>query len=71
MVIFSYDYREESGYSWKRLNSITVDEMIGLGLEPKVAEVISQERQRRGAFKSIMDIKKRTGIPFTAFRHLT
>ena len=71
MVIFSYDYRQESGYSWKRLNSITVDEMIGLGLEPKVAEVISQERQRRGAFKSIMDIKKRTGIPFTAFRHLT
>ena len=50
---------------------MTVDELIGLGLEPKSAEVINQERQRRGAFKSIMDIKKRTGIPFTAFRHLT
>ena len=71
MVIFSYDYRQESGYSWKRINSMTADDLVGLGLEPNVAKAIAAERQNRGEFKSIMDIKKRTGIPFSAYRHLT
>jgi DNA uptake protein ComE-like DNA-binding protein len=71
MVTFSYDYRQEAGYSWKRINSMTADDLIGLGLEPNVASAIADERQRRGEFKSIMDIKKRTGIPFSAYRHLT
>ncbi|PZO41110.1 MAG: hypothetical protein DCF19_10225 [Pseudanabaena frigida] len=71
MVVFSYDYRQESGYSWKRINSMTADDLIGLGIEPTVAAAIAEERQRRGEFKSIMDIKKRTGIPFSAYRHLT
>jgi len=35
------------------------------------AKAIAEERQRRGDFKSIMDIKRRTGIPFSAYRHLT
>jgi DNA uptake protein ComE-like DNA-binding protein len=71
MVVFSYDYRQESGYSWKRINSMTAAELEGLGLEPNVAKAIAAERQSRGEFKSIMDIKKRTGIPFSAYRHLT
>ena len=71
LVVFSYDYRQESGYSWKRINSMTADDLVGLGLEPNVAKAIAAERQSRGEFKSIMDIKKRTGIPFSAYRHLT
>ncbi len=71
LVVFSYDYRQEAGYSWKRINSMTADELIGLGLEQKIAEAIALERQQRGDFKSIMDIKKRTGVPFSAFNHLT
>jgi DNA uptake protein ComE-like DNA-binding protein len=71
LVIFSYDYRQEAGYSWKRINSMTADDLVGLGLEPNVAKAIAAERQSRGEFKSIMDIKKRTGIPFSAYRHLT
>ena len=70
MVVFSYDYRQESGYSWKRINSMNVDELIGLGIEPQVAGAIAAERQSRGEFKSVMDIKKRTGIPFSAYKHL-
>ncbi len=71
LVVFSYDYRQEAGYSWKRINSMTADELIDLGLEQKVAEAIAIERQQGGDFKSIMDIKRRTGVPFSAFKHLT
>jgi DNA uptake protein ComE-like DNA-binding protein len=71
MVTFSYDYRQESGYSWKRVNSMTADDLISMGMEPKVAIAIAEERKQRGEFKSIMDIKKRTGIPFSAYRQLT
>jgi DNA uptake protein ComE-like DNA-binding protein len=71
MVVFSYDYRQESGYSWKRVNSMSADDLMALGMDAKVAITITEERQRRGEFKSIMDIKKRTGIPFSAYRQLT
>lgn len=71
MVVFSYDYRQESGYSWKRINSMNVDDLIDLGIEPNAAKAIAGERQLHGEFKSIMDIKRRTGIPFSAYRHLT
>ncbi|PZV16959.1 MAG: hypothetical protein DCF20_07370 [Pseudanabaena sp.] len=71
MVVFSYDYRHESAYSWKRVNSMSVDELLEIGMESKVAIAISEERQRRGEFKSLMDIKKRTGIPFSSYKQLT
>jgi DNA uptake protein ComE-like DNA-binding protein len=50
---------------------MTADDLVSLGLEPNVAKAIAAERQSRGEFKSIMDIKKRTGIPFSAYKHLT
>ncbi|OIP77752.1 MAG: hypothetical protein AUK48_03295 [Oscillatoriales cyanobacterium CG2_30_44_21] len=71
LVVFSYDYRQESDYSWKRINSMTVDDLVNSGLELNAARAIAAARQSGGEFKSIMDIKKRTGIPFSAYRHLT
>ena len=71
MVTFSYDYRQEIGYSWKRVNSMSVDDLIAMGMEPQIATAIATERQLRGEFKSIMDIKKRTGIPFSSYRQIT
>jgi len=71
MVVFSYDYRQEVGYSWKRVNSMSADELMAIGMDAKAAIAIAAERQLRGEFKSIMDIKKRTGIPFSAYRQLT
>ncbi len=70
MVVFGYDYRQEVGYSWKRVNFMSADELIAIGMEAKVAIAIAAERQSRGEFKSIMDIKKRTGIPFSAYRQI-
>lgn len=71
MVTFSYDYRQEVEYSWKRVNSMSVEDLMIMGIDAKVAISIFEERQRRGDFKSIMDIKKRTGIPFSAYRQIT
>lgn len=71
MVVFSYNYRQEASYSWRRVNSMTTDDLIAMGMESTVAIAIVDERQRRGEFKSVMDIKKRTGIPFSAYRQLT
>ncbi|MBD2187186.1 helix-hairpin-helix domain-containing protein [Pseudanabaena mucicola] len=71
MVTFSYDYRQEVEYSWKRVNSMSVEDLMIMGIDAKVAIAIFDERQRRGDFKSIMDIKKRTGIPFSAYRQIT
>ena len=71
LIVFSYDYRQESGYSWKRINLMSADELEGLGLEPSAAKAIAAERQSNGEFKSLMDIKKRTGIPYSSYRHLT
>ena len=71
MVVFSYDYRQESDYSWKRINRMSVDELIAVGIEAQYAIAIAEERQKRGEFKSIMDIKKRTGVPVSAIQHLT
>jgi DNA uptake protein ComE-like DNA-binding protein len=70
MVAFSYDYRQEAGYSWKRINSMSAEDLMVLGLEPKVAQALAAERENRGEYKSVMDIKKRTGIPFSAFSQL-
>ncbi|MDX2255155.1 MAG: helix-hairpin-helix domain-containing protein [Pseudanabaenaceae cyanobacterium bins.39] len=70
MVVFSYDYRQDAAYSWKRVNTMSSEDLIAIGIEPQVALKIYIERQQRGEFKSLMDIKKRTGVPFSAYRQL-
>jgi DNA uptake protein ComE-like DNA-binding protein len=70
MVVFSYDYRQDAAYSWKRVNHMSSEELTDLGIAPQIALQIIRERQQRGEFKSLMDIKKRTGIPFNAYRQL-
>jgi DNA uptake protein ComE-like DNA-binding protein len=70
LLIFSYDYKQEAKYSWKRINLLSATELIELGLDAEVAEAIASERQRRGEFRSLLDVKKRTGFPFSSYRLL-
>ncbi|WP_442935952.1 hypothetical protein [Nostoc sp.] len=35
-----------------------------------IAEQIVTERQQRGEYKSLIDIKQRTGLPFTTYHHI-
>ena len=70
MIIFTYDYKKESQFSWKRFNILSEKELIAAGIEPTVARKIFQERELRGDYKSVMDIKRRTKLPFHSYRHL-
>jgi DNA uptake protein ComE-like DNA-binding protein len=70
LVMFSYHIRKEAQYSWRCLNSSSVEELVGLGLEPAIAQKIVDERCQGGEFKSVLDIKRRTGLPFHAYQNL-
>ncbi|MEE3716958.1 helix-hairpin-helix domain-containing protein [Tumidithrix elongata RA019] len=70
LITFSYNYRNEAAFSWKRLNVLSANELVEVGLTPEVAAAIAAERQRRGEFRSLMDVKKRTGLPLSSYRQL-
>lgn len=69
LITFSYDYRQEADFSWRRLNANSAEELIAFGLDPKAAKKIVAERER-GEYKSVMDVKRRTGLPFSAYRQI-
>jgi DNA uptake protein ComE-like DNA-binding protein len=70
MICFSYNYQKESQFTWKRLNVLSPEELIESGLDGVVAEKIVRERQSKGAYKSVVDVKRRTGLPFDSYRHI-
>lgn len=70
MICFSYNYQKEARLTWKRLNILSPEELIQSGLDRVVAEKIVRERQIKGEYKSVIDVKRRTGIPFDSYRHI-
>ncbi|MDQ2100104.1 MAG: helix-hairpin-helix domain-containing protein [Tychonema bourrellyi B0820] len=70
MICFSYNYQKEARFTWKRLNILSPQELIESGLDRVVAEKIVRERQIKGEYKSVIDVKRRTGLPFDSYRHL-
>lgn len=70
LIIFTYDLNKEVDISWRRLNSFSLDELINNGIDRQKAEKIVLERNKNGAYKSLLDVKKRTGIPISIYRHL-
>ncbi|MFW6359057.1 MAG: helix-hairpin-helix domain-containing protein, partial [Chroococcales cyanobacterium] len=60
LVTFTYDYKKESDYSWRRLNSLSVQELVSCGLDTIVAQRIVEERLLRGTYNSVVDVKRRT-----------
>lgn len=70
LIVFSYDINKEGDISWRRLNSFSVEQLIVHGIDRDSAEKIVFERNSKGAYKSLLDVKKRTGIPINVYRHL-
>ncbi|AFZ02157.1 helix-hairpin-helix domain-containing protein [Calothrix sp. PCC 6303] len=71
MLVFSYNYRKEADSSWRRLNTYTVQELIDCGLDAVIAEKIVRERQRKGEYKSLIDVKYRTNLPVNSYKQIS
>nr|WP_273038627.1 helix-hairpin-helix domain-containing protein [Iningainema tapete] len=69
LITFSYDYKKEADFSWKRLNTYSTEELISCGLDKAIATKIVTERQR-GEYKSLIDVKQRTGLPLNTYIHI-
>ncbi len=67
-VIFTYNSNKEMEYSWQRLNVMSIDELVMAGLNGNVAKKIVAERESNGEYRSVIDIKRRTSIPFHSYK---
>jgi len=70
LIVFSYNINKEFDTSWRRLNSFSVEELMTLNIDEKSALKIVIERQKKGQYQSLLDVRKRTGIPINIYRHL-
>lgn len=70
LVVFLYDSHKEAGISWRRLNTMSQQELIASGLSPDYAGKIIGEREAKGAYRTLVDVKRRTGIPLSYYSHL-
>lgn len=70
LVSFGFDMNKEIHHSWRRLNVLSMDELVSLGLQINAAKIIVLERQQRGSYKSFLDFKKRSKLPLHLYRHL-
>lgn len=70
LIVFRYNLQKEFDLSWRRLNTLSVAELITYNIDEKSAIKIFLERKRNGDYQSLLDVKKRTGVPINIYRHL-
>ena len=70
LIVFRYYEQQETELSWRRLNSYSVEQLIAYNIDREQAEKIVAERSNRGTYQSLLDVRKRTGIPLSVYRHL-
>jgi DNA uptake protein ComE-like DNA-binding protein len=47
-----------------------MSELVELGLDRNSAAIICHERQIHGAYRSLVEVKRRTGLPIALYKHL-
>jgi len=70
LIIFTYDYKKELNLSWRRLNTHSIEQLVDCGLDSAVAMKIVNEREQRGDYKTVLDVKRRTGLPLNLYSQL-
>ncbi len=70
LVTFSYNINQDLDISWRRLNSYSKSQLIESGISSEAAGKIVAEREKNGSYNSIIDVKRRTGLGLTYYRHL-
>ncbi len=68
VLVFGYYAQNEAEFSWRCLNAESVEELVTRGLDTNVAQQIVAERQNNGEYKSVADVKRRTGLPLKAYQ---
>jgi Helix-hairpin-helix motif len=68
---YYYEQMETSDpINWQRLNVLPMSELVELGLDRSTAIAICNERQLHGTYRSLIEIKRRTGLPLNLYKHL-
>ncbi len=71
MVVFNYyETGAIDANDWQRLNILPMSELVELGLDRQNAETICNERQLHGVYRSLIEVKRRTGVPISSYKHL-
>ena len=70
LITFGYYFEKELDVSWRRLNRFSLEELVACDLDITVAKKIIAEREKAGSFKSLIDVKKRTGLPFNSYKSI-
>jgi hypothetical protein len=70
MIAFNYYEKDADPIDWQRLNILPRSELIELGLDADSATAICNERQLNGAYRSLVEVKRRTGLPIALYKHL-
>jgi Helix-hairpin-helix motif len=72
LVSFSYYEQLETSdpINWQRLNVLPISELVELGLDRSTATAICNERQLHGTYRSLIEVKRRTGLPINLYKHL-
>ena len=70
MIAFTYYENSADPIDWQRLNVLPMSALMELGLDRDSATVICHERQLHGAYRSLVEVKRRTGLPLSLYKHL-
>ncbi len=72
LLVFNY-YEKSTEFSptnWQQLNRLSREELIELDLDPYIATKICDERHQNGEYRALVEVKRRTGLPISAYKHL-
>lgn len=70
LIIFGYHLHKEADISWRRLNAYSELELIECGIDAEIVKKIVEEREKNGFYRSLMDVKNRTGIPVRYYKSI-
>jgi Helix-hairpin-helix motif len=70
LIAFNYYEKSLDPIDWQRLNILPMSELVELGLDRDSATIIRNERQLHGAYRSLVEVKRRTQLPINLYKHL-
>lgn len=70
LITFGYDLNKEADVSWRCLNTASQKELLSYGIGEDIAQKLVEERQKNGSYRSLIEVKRRTGLPLSYYSHL-